>query len=244
MTSTAASDFALLDEAFKSVKNLPETWQTNSRFLKTDDDGNVAEIDLRQLNLHGSVDLTKLPPKLKTLYLNGNSLSGSVDLTRLPSSLEILALSNNPFVKGSVDLTRLPSSLKGLHMTTCKLSGRLDVRHLPPSLKELTLGYNSLTSIEGRDNLPASLKVLDISHNKLRGVILKPASVRQFTAYNQNLVIYNKKKEYDMCYAFPVGAVRELRTAFSSRCNAHEAFKIYNVAQQTINFLVSGVSVD
>ena len=194
---------AAIDAFLANVKGLEDEWwigrhRYGNDIIKEDSDGNVIEIDLRDVGITGSVDLTKLPPKLKKLYLHSNQLSGHLDLTQLPSSLDEVFLSNNSF-------------------TTIKIGNKL----------------------------PKSLKELDVYKNELRGVIISPASVEHFDVDdNENLLVCKTQEEYDRVIAEMTGCVKMLRAARSSTHNAHEAFKVWNVAQQTINFIVSDVCLE
>ena len=76
-------------------------------------------------------------------------------------------------------------------------------------------------------------------------MILKPASVDIFDAdRNEDLIVCKTQKEYDKVIAEMTGCVRMLRAVRSSTHNAHEAFKVWDVAQQTINFLVNDVMLE
>ena len=196
-------DIVLLrDGVFRDVNGLEDEWWTGkddigSDIITKDCDGNVIEIRLRAMKLSGSVDLTKLPPKIMVLSLSSNKLSGHLDLTQLPSSLEWL-----------------------------------------------NLGYNSFTTIK-IGKLPKSLKSLYVDKNKLRGVMLKPASVKNFWARdNEDLIVCETQQEYDRVITEITAPVRMLREATSSTHNAHNAFKNWAIAQQTVNFLVNDVHVD
>ena len=200
---TVHPDIALLrDGAFRDVKGLPDdlengTNKFGNNIIMKDSNGNVIGIRLYNMELSGSVHLTKLPPKLKELWLGSNRLSGHLDLTQLPSSLKTLALDKNSF-------------------TTIKI-----------------------------DNVPKCLKCLDVETNKLRGVILEPASVEYFDARdNEDLIVCKTQEEYDRIIAEMTRCVKMLRAARTSTHNAHEAFKVWDVAQQTINFLVNDVSLE
>ena len=199
-----AADKAAMDALVVNVNGLKENWLTGpngvgSAIIKKDSDGNVTHINLYEMGLTGSVDLTNLPPKVKVLNMGSNKLSGHLDLTQLPSSLEWLNLGSNSF-------------------TTIKI-----------------------------DNLPKSLESLYVHENLLRGVILKPTSVTYFNAGkhfraddNKDLIVCNTQEEYNL---HVTRCVRMLRAATSSTHSSHEAFKLWNVAQQTTNFLMDGVEV-
>ena len=151
-------------------------------------------------------------------------------------------------LNGSVDLTKLPPNLKELSLDSNKLAGHLDLTKLPSSLEELFLSDNSFTTIS-ISALPKPFARFDISGNKLRGVILepvlKPSFVEEFDAsHNDDLVVCETQEEYDKVIAEMTGCVRMLRAARSSTHNAHEAFKLWSVAQQTVNFLVSDVCLE
>ena len=146
---------------------------------------------------------------------------------------------------GSVHLTKLPPKLKILAFGSNELSGHLDLTQLPSSLEWLGLTYNSFTTIKIGNNLPISLKTLYVINNELRGVMLKPTAVEDLrTNGNEDLIVCDTQEKYDKVIARRTGCVRMLRAARSSTHNAHEAFKVWDVAQQTINFLVNDVSVE
>ena len=195
-------DKAAIDAFARNVHGLGENWWTGKDgwehpIIKKDDECNVIQISLSKLSITGSVDLTKLPPRLVALSLGHSKLSGHLDLTQLPSSLKVLGLRDNSF-------------------TTIKIG-----------------------------NLPSSLSYLYVNRNELRGVILKPASVKNFGATNnKELIVCKTREEYDRVITEMTACVRMLRAASSSRCNAEAAFKIYAVAQQTINFLVNNVCLE
>ena len=196
------TDKTAIDAFLANVNGLADDWWTvkdnwGGDVIEKDDDGNVIKIGLNRMGLTGSVDFTKLPPKLKEVSLGGNKLSGHLDLTQLPSSLE-----------------------------------------------RLYLQYNSFTTIK-IGNVPKSVEILYVANNKLRGVILTAASVEDFGAYgNKKLIVCDTQEEYDKVIAEMTGCVRMLRAARSSTHHAHEAFKVWSVAQQTINFLVNDVCLE
>ena len=174
------TDKAAIAAFVRNINGLEGEWWTGKtgRFdiIAKDSDGNVIKINLSSMSLSGSVDLTKLPPRLETLYLHSNKLSGHLDLTQPPSSLERLYLDDNSF-------------------TTIKIG-----------------------------NLPKSLNELHASNNKLRGVILKPASVPRFAySRNEDLIVCEteESKEFDRSIAEMTACVRMLRAASSSTHNAH-----------------------
>ena len=143
-------------------------------------------------------------------------------------------------LRGSIDLSNLPEKLEQLLLHGNMLSGHLDLTKLPSTMKVLFLSANSFTTVRLPDNFPKSLERLDIAKNALRGVILKPASVEEFYASdNKDLVVCDTPEEYEQVVGEMTRAVRVLRLANSSTHDAHRAFKIYSVAQQTVNFLVN-----
>ena len=194
------TDKAAIDALLRDVNGLKDDWWTGKNcgydIIEKDRNGNVIQILLYEMGLSGSVDLTKLPPKLKKLYLYSNELSGHLDLQQLPSSVEWLNLSYNSF-------------------TTIKIG-----------------------------NLPQSLSELYVNKNKLRGVVLKPASVKNFDTYdNEDLIVRYTREEYDEVIAEMTACVRLLREAKSSSHDAHVAFRNWAIAQQTVNFLVEDVHI-
>ena len=90
VTGDVHPDIALLrDHAFRSVNGLKKKWWTGkdgvgNDVIRKNRQGSVIEIHLGNMTLRGSVDFTKLPPKLKELLLSSNELSGHLDLTQLP----------------------------------------------------------------------------------------------------------------------------------------------------------------
>ena len=195
------ADKAALDATLRDVEGLPDDWLRNSNAnIPTNDgkpiyevnkDGNVTKINLGATDVSGSINLTKLPPHLRELWISRNRLSGPLDLRCLPSSLVTLSVYDNHF----------NSVIRGV-------------------------------------KFPTTLKTVWLEHNKFKGVIIRPPDTDFNAQGNKDLIVCKTQDQYDRVIDEMTGCVRMLRAANSSTHNAHDAFKIYSVAQQTINFLV------
>ena len=84
--------------------------------------GHVVEIEWKERDVVvcGSIDFSKLPRCVKTVYLVAEALYGEVDTSVLPRSLESFKLQNCEFT-GSLDMRILPPHLKS-YMSKATLS--------------------------------------------------------------------------------------------------------------------------
>ncbi|XP_027024178.1 extracellular matrix protein 2 isoform X1 [Tachysurus fulvidraco] len=127
---------------------------------------------LRRLNLDGN-NLTKippLPPSLLELKINDNKLSGLTPHNfRGLSQLLTLELEDNHFHDGNVSPLTFRPLKKLIYLRLDDNDFRAIPSGLPSSLKELHLSDNRIEVVHaGLLNKTVNLRVLNLSHNKIR----------------------------------------------------------------------------
>lgn len=124
--------------------------------------------------------LPKLPPNLRSLYLEQNEI---IELPELPKSLKKFYCTNNKLTF----LPELPSGLEEFSCADNKITKLPDLMHT--SLKSLFCENNKLTSLP---ELPDTLYILEFSRNKIWELPLT------FKSYNKD-----KMKVDVTCYYTP-----------------------------------------
>ncbi|CAK9873990.1 unnamed protein product [Sphagnum jensenii] len=132
------------------------------------------------LNFNNDVDLVK-QAKLVTLDLSNNKLSGPIDplVTQLPS-LSCLNLSSNAFSGSIPPQFGNCISLVALDLSDNQLSGPIPTLDFMEALVSLNLSGNALTGAvppQFLDDLAPLLQELDLSNNKLSGVLGQVTSI-------------------------------------------------------------------
>ena len=101
--------------------------------IKCDADESVIQIRIDSTKASGLLALCYVPPKVKALDIRSwgsSKITGSVELSRLPDGMESLYLDYNQLT-GSVDLTKVPWKMQMLLLTNNKLTGEIDLTQLP-----------------------------------------------------------------------------------------------------------------
>ena len=130
----------------------------------------VAQLELINKSLTGSVpDLSALAG-LQRLWINGNELTGGIVAARFPTSLRSLQLAGNRLTGSVPDLSAL-TSLQDLRFGTNELTGSIAATHFPTSLQFLQLHSNKLTGNVPDLSALTSLQDLTLNSNKLTGSI-------------------------------------------------------------------------
>jgi len=145
--------------------------------------------ELKEARLHaepgGETGITSIPPcignltSLRLLQLQDNKITSvATELWSLPA-LEILTIENNQIV-GTLpsDLFAQMPNLQTLEASHNKFYGELPEFRLASNIWRIDLGHNEFVLpddwVEGSDwldNMPTTLYWLDLSYNKLRGVL-------------------------------------------------------------------------
>ena len=137
--------------------------------VKCDRDHRVTEVNEKQY-FTGSLQLSYMPPKVKTFYIQWHRLEGSIDLMNLPEGLEYLGLNQSGFM-GSMNLTKLPESMKELALFENKLTGTIDLTQLPERMQYLLVFNNLLEGSLDLTRLPGSMKYLYLFENSFTGSV-------------------------------------------------------------------------
>ncbi len=115
-------------------------------------DSEVESIDISNMEISGRIDLGKFT-QLKYLNCSNNYIT---DIVNIPKSIIDLDCSKNTLTK----LANLPDTIKNLD---CSCNRIEELKDLPSTIQTLNCGFNSIYEF----HIPKSVKILDISHNKL-----------------------------------------------------------------------------
>ncbi|RCK54726.1 hypothetical protein Cantr_04741 [Candida viswanathii] len=129
-----------------------------------------SNLEFLDLSINNLTQVTNLPPHLKRLVLDHNSLGKEYAESCLPTELEFLSLSYNVFTPKWIQSLNLAacSNLQYLNLNENALDS-LNLDYLPSSLIELALSRVSMTRFSGDFQRFPFLQKLDLSFNKLRG---------------------------------------------------------------------------
>ena len=191
---TEAAALLRLKTSFKDPANALEAWSPSSPPVPCNAThpwpgvqcykGSLIGLRLAHLNLSGDFDFAALAnlPGLHSINLKRNNFAGPLPASLATvRSLRALYLSHNGYT-GPVpgDVFANMRWLKKLYLDNNDLSGVLPAAAIAgaPRLQELHLEHNK---IEGPvpERLPASLRLFNVSHNRLTGV-LPGAVVKRF----------------------------------------------------------------
>ncbi|KAL7884502.1 hypothetical protein AOLI_G00072720 [Acnodon oligacanthus] len=151
---------------------------------------------LRRLNLDGN-NLTKvppLPPSLLELKINDNKLSGLTPHSfRGLSQLLTLELEDNEFHDGNVSPLAFRNLGKLIYLRLDDNDFRAIPSGLPTSLQELRLSDNRIEVVHaGLLNKTVNLRVLNLSHNKIREDRIAPRAWIHLRKLESLDLSYNK----------------------------------------------------
>uniref|UniRef100_A0A3B4CXI9 VWFC domain-containing protein n=1 Tax=Pygocentrus nattereri TaxID=42514 RepID=A0A3B4CXI9_PYGNA len=151
---------------------------------------------LRRLNLDGN-NLTKvppLPPSLLELKINDNKLSGLTPHSfRGVSQLLTLELEDNEFHDGNVSPLAFRNLGKLIYLRLDDNDFRAIPSGLPTSLQELRLSDNQIEVVHaGLLNKTVNLRVLNLSHNKIREDRIAPRAWIHLRKLESLDLSYNK----------------------------------------------------
>lgn len=142
--------------------------------------------------MRGFLDFSKIPQGATSLAISNSIINEPLDLTKLPFWVKTIKFENIQFAVGTTKLTQKHSTLMTLVCRSCGITS-VDWNYLPP-LAHLDLSGNELAGFR-LDKLPPALKLLnvsncgieadatvlrflptatltlDLSHNKISGVI-------------------------------------------------------------------------
>ena len=124
-------------------------------------------------NMHGTIDLSKLPSKLSRFHIYGNNFCGSADLAALPKGLITLDISINHFT-GTVSLDSLPQSLEELNISENDFEGSLCLEALPHLLSSVDCSSCNFSGSLNLSALPAVLELFYVNDNALSGELRLP----------------------------------------------------------------------
>jgi hypothetical protein len=205
---TEAAALLRLKASFKDPANALEAWSPSSPPAPCNATnpwpgvqcykGSLIGLRLAHLNLSGAFDFAALAnlPGLHAINLKRNNFAGPLPASLATvRSLRALYLSHNGYT-GPVpgDVFANMRWLKKLYLDNNELSGVLPAAAIAgaPRLQELHLEHNK---IEGPvpERLPASLRLFNVSHNRLTGML--PRAV--VTRFNESAFAGN----HDLCGA-------------------------------------------
>ena len=113
--------------------------------------------------LTGSVDLTRLPPRLKVLNIRDTQISGTINLEHLNPTLEKLRLNDNNF-SGSVTFNNLPATLRDIQLSNNVFCGEIDLSGVPTTLEELNITGNDFSGTLDLSKVPFTLRVMHMEN--------------------------------------------------------------------------------
>ena len=155
----------------------------------------VTYFDIENNSLSGKLDLCFFSPleKLKAFYLGINTFTGNPDLTVLPKRMTSAWMEANK-LSGDLCLTQLPINMKYLDVSNNLLTGTIDLRFLPPSLCSLYLQENEFIGNVYFSFLPKELTNFQLENNRLlEGTIVESKLPPKLRAKNQAIHILNTK---------------------------------------------------